>query len=284
MLLSEPPESAYDLRFNLFGFPIRVTWSFWLAGLIFGYNGALFVDTLFFEASSGVLPWLVMWCAIMFLSILVHELGHAVAFRMCGMQASVVLYHFGGLAVPSSRFVAGGFGAGGGMRRNSQLSSNEQIFISAAGPAAQLLLALIVIVGIRGLGYDLAGGPPDDFRFGGTVESFVPSFLEWVPGIHGGELIRDAGMFATVEFLLFVNIWWAVLNLLPVWPLDGGQITREIVYKFGGGLANAAAISLVTAIVIAVWFYSRGQIFAALLFASLAVTNYQMMNASGNWR
>jgi Zn-dependent protease len=74
-----------------------------------------------------------------------------------------------------------------------------------------------------------------------------------------------------------------LFNLLPVWPLDGGQITRELVYKFGGSLYNASVISLVAAIAVAAWFYSIGSWIGAILFASFAVTNYQMMNTGGRW-
>ena len=31
MLLQEPAQSPYDLRFQLLGFPVRVSWTFWLA-------------------------------------------------------------------------------------------------------------------------------------------------------------------------------------------------------------------------------------------------------------
>src|SRR5262249_52324972 len=32
----------------------------------------------------------------------------------------------------------------------------------------------------------------------------------------------------TIHILLVINLFWALMNLLPVWPLDGGQITREL--------------------------------------------------------
>ena len=31
-----------------------------------------------------------------------------------------------------------------------------------------------------------------------------------------------------VGWLLWINLYWPLLNLLPIWPLDGGQITREL--------------------------------------------------------
>ena len=35
-------------------------------------------------------------------------------------------------------------------------------------------------------------------------------------------------LFVLVWDLLFVNIFWGLVNLLPVFPLDGGQISREL--------------------------------------------------------
>ncbi len=47
---------------------------------------------------QGIL--LLMWIAAVFVSILIHELGHALAMRRYGISSYIVLYHFGGLAIP----------------------------------------------------------------------------------------------------------------------------------------------------------------------------------------
>ena len=65
-------------------------------------------------------------------SILIHELGHALAYARFGQPARVVLYHFGGLAIPESW----------GRRRH--LPPAERFIVSAAGPLAQLLVAAAV--------------------------------------------------------------------------------------------------------------------------------------------
>jgi Zn-dependent protease len=275
MLLSEPPESNYDLRFSLWGFPVRVAWSFWVAAAVIGYSGAVGIDRLFFDDSNGPLPWLVLWTAVMLVSILLHELGHAVAFRLCGIESSVVLYHFGGLAIPRS--LSGGYGFEPG-RGYARLNSNQQIFVSAAGPAAQLLLAVGVLLVARLLGYGMWGGP--DAR---ELYPLMPMFLDRIGWFYDGAPVQNVGWFALLDFTLFINVLWPLFNLLPVWPLDGGQITRELVYKFGGSLYNASVISLVAAIAVAAWFYSIGSWIGAILFASFAVTNYQMMNTGGRW-
>src|SRR5262249_39526220 len=50
------------------------------------------------------------------------------------------------------------------------------------------------------------------------------------------------------------NLFWPLLNLLPIWPLDGGQITREVFEAAspGNGTLRALWVSLVLAAVISV--------------------------------
>lgn len=260
MLLSEPPESDYDLRFSLFGFPIRITWSFWLLALIFGYNLVQGVDEDFYQVSPGPLPLLVVWTLAVLVSILVHELGHALAFRFYGMQAGIVLYHFGGLAIPGARWRSS--------RSPARLAGVEEIVIAVAGPVAQLLLAAAVILAARVSGYEVA---------------YVPSYVAWVPGLAGGEPITEVGLFAAVNFLVFPSIHWAVLNLAPVWPLDGGRIARELVLMFGGTIYNALWSSAIFGGALALFSLTRGDTFLAVLFALLAASSYQVVNSMGGW-
>lgn len=260
MLLSEPPESAYDLRFQLFGFPVRITWSFWLLALIFGYNLVQGVDSLFFDVSPGPLPLLVLWSFAVLVSILIHEMGHALAFRMFGIHSRIVLYHFGGLAIPASGWRP--------VRSRPRVPGLENIVIAVAGPVAQLLLAAAVIVGVRLAGYQVL---------------FMPAYVAWIPGVRGGEPIVDAGLFAAVNFVVYPSIHWAVLNLAPVWPLDGGRISRELVLMFGGTMENAIWSSVIFGGGFAVLAFQWGQTFLAILFVSLAASSYQLLGAMGGW-
>jgi Zn-dependent protease len=82
MFLAEPQPTAFDLRFQIFGFPVRVHPAFFLMPLILG-GGLLQGDN---PGSTGV-NFLVL-TAVFFVSILVHELGHALAMRFYGESAS----------------------------------------------------------------------------------------------------------------------------------------------------------------------------------------------------
>src|SRR5271169_6821462 len=71
-------------RFRLFGIPVSVQPWFWLTTLFMGAN-----------RSVGML---LIWIAVCFVSILLHEVGHVMAYRAFGEQGSIVLYGWGGLA------------------------------------------------------------------------------------------------------------------------------------------------------------------------------------------
>ncbi|MEZ6147021.1 MAG: hypothetical protein R3B91_16710 [Planctomycetaceae bacterium] len=76
--------TPYDLTFSLFGIPVRVIAWFWLTAVILGFS------------SVHIGPeYLLAWVAIVFVSILVHELGHALVAAAFGYPPRILLYHFG---------------------------------------------------------------------------------------------------------------------------------------------------------------------------------------------
>ena len=171
MFLIEPNETRYDLRWRMFGTPVRVHPMFWLMSLILGYDGLI-------RAGVG---YLLAWVACVFVSVLLHEFGHVWMGRLFGSTGYIVLYSFGGLAIGSNH-----------LQRRGQ-----RILVSFAGPAIQLVLLAAIWFSKEWL------------------LRVVP--LEWKP----------AGV--RIWLMLFqINLLWPVLNLLPIWPLDGGQIAREV--------------------------------------------------------
>jgi membrane-associated protease RseP (regulator of RpoE activity) len=87
--------------------------------------------------------------------------------------------------------------------------------------------------------------------------------------------------------MLFVNILWGLVNLLPVYPLDGGRIAREAL-SIGHprrGIICSLKLSAVTAGIMAlVGLLMWESIFTALMFAYLAYVNYQTLVAYQNPR
>src|SRR5882724_4686339 len=93
-MLVEPGQTNYDLRFRLFGTPVRVHPFFWLLAAILGWDLVNLPDGFLF---------LFIWVICCFLSILLHEFGHVWMGRAFGAHDSyIVLYSFGGLAVGSN--------------------------------------------------------------------------------------------------------------------------------------------------------------------------------------
>lgn len=261
MLLAEPPETAYDIRFNLLGFPVRIAMTFWLGAAVFGYN----LCRGFSSEELGIGPLLIAWALCLLVSILIHELGHALAFRYYGIQSSIVLYHFGGLAIPTSTYMPG--------RSISRIGEKQQLIIAAAGPAFQLLSALLLVVAVKMSGFEV------------TAFRFMPSFLANLPWVTEGALMDSRGMLALVTFYIMPSVLWALLNLVPVWPLDGGRIARSLIVLNGGTVAQSLWVSVICSGALAYYAFTNDQAPMGIFFLMFGFSSYQMLNPMNNgWR
>lgn len=250
MLLSEPPPTQGDLHFRLFGIPIRVHPFFWVTTALLGLNAG----------GDGTPPGeLLMWVAVVFVSILVHELGHAFTQRRFGGRPWITLYGLGGLASCD----------------DCDPSPRSQILISLAGPAAGFALALVTVASLRMTGRTVGWTPHDATPQGVVGVPLLSGTLFWSP---------FKSWSATVLFLniLWVNIFWGLINLLPVYPLDGGRVARELLTlrQPRRGIDLSLQLSIATAAAVAVVVLLRWQqLLTALLFAYLAYANYQTLQA-----
>ncbi|MGQ0431050.1 MAG: TPR end-of-group domain-containing protein [Microthrixaceae bacterium] len=77
-----------------------------------------------------------------------------------------------------------------------------------------------------------------------------------------------------VYFLAFQNLWWSIANLLPIRPLDGGNVTAELF-----GLSTARRLSIGTALFGAVWAFTHNQSYAGFFALFLAFNNWQELRA-----
>src|SRR5262249_40906452 len=126
----------------------------------------------------------------------------------------------------------------------------------------------------------------------GTAKSVAISLAGPLVGIViglGARFYRDAASatlgdraYLLLGDVIFVNLWWGVLNLLPVLPLDGGNVLMAIAQKVtnGRGARPARTISLAIAGVIAVYALVNKNTFGALLAGLFAVQNYQALRAT----
>ncbi|HEX3869852.1 MAG TPA: site-2 protease family protein [Pirellulales bacterium] len=140
-----------------------------------------------------------VWTIAVFISLIVHEFGHVAAFRYFRSSSHVVLYAFGGLTVPNSA---------------ARRSTHEQVIISLAGPVAGFILFGLIAGVAWSTGHLL-------FWMG--QESGLPIFATtFFPAFEISTLDR------LLDDLLYCNFYWSVFNLLPILPLDGGQISRAL--------------------------------------------------------
>jgi stage IV sporulation protein FB len=231
VLTGNLPPTQLDLNFSVARIPVRVHPLFWLLALFLGMS----------------LPptALVIWIPVVFISILVHEMGHAVVIRQFGWWPSILLYTFGGLAI----------------YRPTHRDPGKQMLISLAGPAAGFALALIVILVLR------ATGHPVSFQWGGPL------------GFGWGwrTPFENPHVQALAEFLLAVNIFWGLFNLLPIFPLDGGQFLRELLtfLRVPDALVKSLWISVAVAVACALYMIKLKMVFNAMLLGGLAFSSFQ---------
>lgn len=206
------------LRFKVFGIPVRVDWFFWLiAAIIANSFGGL-------AAGYGLNPGqgMLLGVALIFLSILVHELGHATMYRFYGAYPEIIFQGLGGLTAASGSF-----------------DRRKSIVITAAGPAFGFALALVA--------YAAALSIPQISGMG----AYVLSVLIWI------------------------NVFWSIMNLLPVHPLDGGQILGSILGP--RRMRATAVIGLAVGGVVALYGLATGQIWIGILFGMLAISNWRRL-------
>jgi stage IV sporulation protein FB len=207
------------LRFTLFGIPVGVDWWFWLTVALIG--GGL--------RAQGPAEWMAvaLFAAVAFLSILVHELGHAFAARRFGVQPAIKLHAFGGAAY----------------LHGARFTPRESMLVSAAGPAAGLLLGFVFLL----------------------LSPLFGPVSPWV---------RVAFFYG-----IYINFIWTFFNLLPIQPMDGGQILREALGPKRFHLT--CGVGFLLAGILGVLAIIAGQYFVAALLAFMAYHNFQQHPVEG---
>jgi Zn-dependent protease len=212
------------LAFRIGKIPVQILpWFFFVALLLGGGAGV-------HPASAA------MWVAIVFVSVLVHELGHATAGLLFGLEPRIQMHAMGGTTS------WGGAPAG--------IGTGARIVISLAGPMAGFVLA-------------------------GAFMTLHASLSAHPLGDLGESAYRQ---------ICWINVGWGLLNLLPILPLDGGNVLLQVLRAFmgGGGERPARLISiglalagLALAVVACLITQSFGSIWPAFLAASFIASNWR---------
>src|SRR3954469_16630385 len=196
--------SSFQLG-RIFGIRIGVNVSWFVILFLFIFwLSSRFSDVLGDQTTGYVAA--VAAAALFFGSIALHELGHALAARRSGIEVSGIdLFFFGGVMK---------------MNRDTDTPGKE-LFVAAAGP---LVTLAIVIVGSL-VGVAIAGS--NDFFDAARLETAAPS---------------DVALLLA-SFLVTMNVFLLVFNLIPAFPLDGGRIARSVVWKITGDRNTATRFS-----------------------------------------
>jgi stage IV sporulation protein FB len=253
MFLVEPPPSQGDVHFRLLGIPVRIHPFFWVITLLLGLRGE----------STPPLEVL-LWIVAVVISIVIHELGHALVQRRFGGEPRIVLYSLGGLAICE----------------DCDRGTRSQILISLAGPGAGFAFALLLIAGVRMMGQGVG------IQLGSAQFVSGPMTNDIGLRLFGGAIFWDRMASPLANSLLFnfllINILWGLVNLLPIYPLDGGRISRELC-QLGdprGGIILSLQISMIAAIIMAiVGILVWSSIYATIMFGFLAYSSHQTLTA-----
>jgi Zn-dependent protease len=130
---------------------------------------------------------------LLFASILLHELGHAIVARRHGVEIEEVdLWLLGGVARMSSY----------------PKTAGDELRFALAGPGVTLVIASLF----------------------GLIAIALPAST-------------PKAVTAVVAYQLFVNVAILAFNLLPAFPLDGGRVTRALIWRYTRDLLRATTLA-----------------------------------------
>ncbi|MEA2214026.1 MAG: hypothetical protein QOF83_3974 [Solirubrobacteraceae bacterium] len=191
---------------DIFGFRIGVdaSWFLILFLLIFVLSGP-FRATLH-SSDAVAYTTTVVSVLLLFASLIVHELGHALVARRLGIGVKRIdLFLFGGLTHMS----------------RDAATPGEDFKIAVAGPLATL--GVIVV----GLSVDVA--------LVGTHRLYHAVLLE--------SDITITPVLLCLSWLVPMNLLLLLFNLVPAFPLDGGRMARSVVWRVTGKKGTATRVA-----------------------------------------
>jgi Zn-dependent protease len=198
---------------------LKISPYFFLTAAIIGYlNAGSLIGTLF-------------WVAVIFISVLFHECGHASLSYLFGQHPRIELVAFGGLTYPEGK----------------KIPLWQEFIVVLAGPVFGFLL-------------------------------FVAAyFLLKLP-------IQNLYLLYFLQALKWINLFWTMVNLIPVLPLDGGQLVRIVLEKFFRVKAwrYSYAVSMVIATLIAIFFFVMGGYFIGAIFFLFAFQSFEGFRSAQN--
>jgi hypothetical protein len=245
-------ETPYDLRFRFLGIPVRIHPLFWLVSVVLGWQ-------------DRNLPAVLLWVACVFVSILVHEYGHGLMSKAFNLSPSIVLWGLGGLCYS----------------QGERQTPAQRLAVVLAGPGAGFLFCGLVMV-VTSVVVGIT--PIEHLQVLGALIGLQPLPANVLLKFH--ELFnveaRTNFFFKAYGNLLWINVLWGLVNLLPMWPLDGGQATQVILSLIDRvrGQRWCHIVSLLVAGILAIVMITQtSDMFLSIFFASFAIINFQILHS-----
>lgn len=198
--------------------PITIFPSFWIVAALIGF--------LYSQSIVGTL----IWTFVIFISVLFHELGHAITAKAFGLTPRIELVAMGGATY----------------HQGERLSFWRKFFVILNGPLFGLLLFLIA------------------------------TLLLQLPQIAASQIAP------ILSLLQVVNLFWTIVNLIPVIPLDGGHLLRVVLEAIFGikGFRYTLIFGATFSLAISLFFFLYQQIFMGALFFLFAFQSYDAFRKS----
>ena len=208
--------------FRLFGVDVFLHWWWFLVAIYEIQSRA---------GRYSSVTWNVFEYLALFLIVLMHEFGHALACRQVGGKADrIVLWPLGGVAYvdPPQR-------------------PGATLWSIAAGPLVNVALIPVLL----------------------ALNSFART---------SGWAVSMPDIYKLIRAVLYINVGLLIFNILPIYPLDGGQILRSLLW-FVLGRARSLLVATILGLLgvvggIGLAIYSRDAWLGIIAF-------YMLMNSWG---
>jgi Zn-dependent protease len=185
------PRTNFQLA-RIFGIRVGVGFSWFVVLFVF----IIILTPIFHEQLGGspTTAYLVAVASVIsfFVSLVLHELGHALVARRSGLRvAGIDLWALGGIT-----------------RTEESKDPGTEFRVAAAGPLVTLLVIVVCIVA-------------------GRVLTDSKSFFELAVAKQG---VHAAPALVWLSWLAAINALVLVFNLVPAFPLDGGRIAHAAIW------------------------------------------------------